>query len=269
MKLPETDIVLEIIQKSSNSILEIYEDEKLFNIVDFKSDHSPLTLADKRSHGIIVEALLNYFPDIPVLSEEGMCMPYEIRKNWEYFWLVDPLDGTKEFLKRNGEFTVNIALIKNSYPEMGFIHIPVKNVTYYSTPAEGVIKVENGNRVELKDRGNRKDLVAVRSKSHSSPEEEGFYNKLGIKSFISVGSAIKFCMVAEGKADLYYRHGPTMEWDTAAGQAIVGRAEGSIISLDSAERLTYNKRDLSNGPFICLGLIRDLNKLKNWGLIKT
>ncbi len=252
MKLPDIEVILKIIQESSRAILEIYSDEKLFRVVDFKSDHSPLTLADKKSHEIIVGQLQINYPDIPILSEEGKGIPYEARKNWEYFWLVDPLDGTKEFIKRNGEFTINIALIKNRYPIMGFIHIPVQDLTYYAIIENGAFKIENGIHKKISvNSGKKKNLIAVRSRSHASPEEDEFYRNNNISEFINAGSALKFCMVAEGKADVYYRHGPTMEWDTAAGQAIVEMAGGKVLIKEKEERFYYNKADLRNNSFVC------------------
>ncbi len=252
MILPDVNVILKIIQESSQAVLRIYNDEKLFNVVDFKSDHSPLTLADKKSHEIIAGELQKNYPDIPVLSEEGKDIPYEIRKNWDYFWLVDPLDGTKEFIKRNGEFTINIALIKNKYPVMGFINIPVQDLNYYATPEKGAYKIENGVHKKITANSYKtNDLIAVRSRSHAAPEEEEFYRKHNVSEFIYAGSALKFCMVAEGKADIYYRHGPTMEWDTAAGQAIVEGAGGKVLNSKNGYRFFYNKMELRNNSFTC------------------
>jgi 3'(2'), 5'-bisphosphate nucleotidase len=251
MTIPDIEVLLEIIQESSKAILEIYNDKNLFNVVDFKADHSPLTLADKKSHEIIASRLSAHYPEIPILSEEGKDIPYEKRKGWEYFWLVDPLDGTKEFIKRNGEFTINIALIRNRYPVLGIIHVPFQDTTYYAIEGKGAFKIAGGKESRLAINKNKQGgLTAVQSRSHASDEEEDFYRKNNVAHFINTGSALKFCMVAEGKADIYYRHGPTMEWDTAAGQAIVEAAGGKVTVADSGERFIYNKEKLRNGGFV-------------------
>lgn len=251
MTVPDIEVLLEIARESSEVILEIYNDKDLFNVVDFKADNSPLTLADRKSHEVIAEALSKHYPDIPILSEEGKDIPYENRKDWEYFWLVDPLDGTKEFIKRNDEFTINIALIKNRYPCLGLIYVPAQDIAYYGIKGKGAFKITGEEKVKLEIKpGKKEGLTAVRSRSHASPEEEEFFKKNNVTDFIAAGSALKFCMVAEGKADIYYRHGPTMEWDTAAGQAIVEAAGGKVITAGSDERFIYNKEDLKNGGFI-------------------
>jgi len=243
--------IIDIAIDAGKEILNIYHDESKFNIVDFKADDSPLTLADQKSHILIADKLERLYPDIPVLSEEGKDIPFSIRKEWKEFWLVDPLDGTKEFIKRNGEFTVNIALIRDGYPVLGVIYAPVLNVTYYGQENERSFKVEGGDTIQLNSL-NKKDesLIAVRSRSHASQEEEEIFDKYHVTEFISVGSSLKFCMVAEGKADLYYRHGPTMEWDTGAGQAIIENAGYQMRNLDSDRRFNYNKESLLNPGFI-------------------
>ncbi len=243
--------LIKIARKASDAILEVYNDHSLFNIVDFKSDDSPLTIADKRSHNIIANELMNLYPEIPIISEEGHQIQYEDRKDWKTFWLVDPLDGTKEFIKKNGEFTVNIALIKNRHPVFGLIHVPVKGSTYWGEENIGAVRVqENGNVIGLKVSDRKNDLVAVRSRSHGSPEEERLYKSHNVTDYLSVGSSLKFCMVAEGKADIYYRYGPTMEWDTAAGQAIVEAAGGKVMIDQGSERFSYNKKSMLNESFL-------------------
>jgi 3'(2'), 5'-bisphosphate nucleotidase len=245
------DDIIGITHLAGKAILEIYHHEELFNVIDYKSDKSPLTVADKKSHEIIAGKLKTLYPDIPVLSEEGKNIPYEVRKDWNLFWIVDPLDGTKEFIKRNGEFTINIALIENNFPVMGVIFTPVTSVTYFASKGEGAWQLKGTEKVRI-DGPIKKDggLVAVRSRSHASPEEEGIFSRYAVTDFISVGSSLKFCMVAEGKADLYYRHGPTMEWDTGAGQAIVEEAGCSMINMHTKERFRYNKEDLLNPGFL-------------------
>jgi 3'(2'), 5'-bisphosphate nucleotidase len=249
----EIDIknILEIAKIAGGEILKIYNDKRLFNIVDFKADNSPLTLADKKSHEVIAQNLEDLYPHIPLLSEEGKNIPYEIRKYWSEFWLVDPLDGTKEFIKRNGEFTVNIALIEERFPVLGVIYAPVLDTFYFSVEGKGSYKIHKNqeSRLEVSEKKN-KNLVAVRSRSHASPEEEEIFKKYNVTNFTSIGSSLKFCMVAEGKVDLYYRHGPTMEWDTGAGQAIVENAGLFMKNMESGERFSYNKESLLNPGFL-------------------
>ena len=243
--------ILEISKLAGDEILKIYDDESQFNIVDFKADDSPLTLADKKSHEVIARNIEDLYPHIPLLSEEGRDIPYDIRKYWNEFWLVDPLDGTKEFIKRNGEFTVNIALIVDGYPVLGVIYAPVLDTYYYALKDEGSYKINGDQRSHLKVTDKKAGgLTAVRSRSHASPEEEEVFKKYNVTEFTSVGSSLKFCMVAEVKADIYYRHGPTMEWDTGAGQAIVENAGFEMINIESKERFTYNKPSLLNPGFL-------------------
>ncbi|MFC2126125.1 3'(2'),5'-bisphosphate nucleotidase CysQ [Bacteroidota bacterium] len=243
--------LIDISIEAGNAIMNIYNDESQFNIVDYKTDDSPLTLADKISHEVITDRLITLYPDIPILSEEGSNISYNIRNGWPVFWLVDPLDGTKEFIKRNGEFTVNIALIEKNHPTLGIIYVPDKKWLYYGEKGLGAWKTdENSIHYELKVQKKISNNTAVRSRSHGSPEEEELYIKHKVSKFISVGSSLKFCMVAEGKADIYYRHGPTMEWDTAAGQAIVEAAGGKVMKGQGLERFSYNKESLLNDSFL-------------------
>ncbi len=247
--------IIKITHDAGAAIQYIYHNEELFKVVDYKSDDSPLTLADKKSHKIISEKLKACYPGIPILSEEGKNIPFDVRKEWHQFWLVDPLDGTKEFIKRNGEFTVNIALIENNYPVIGVIHAPVTGITYYATKDDGTFKLENDVHNQLHGPLQKeKDLIAVRSRSHASPEEDNVFRKYLVSDFVSVGSSLKFCMVAEGKADLYYRHGPTMEWDTAAGQAIIEKAGCKMMPSETMERFGYNKESLLNPGFLVTGI---------------
>jgi 3'(2'), 5'-bisphosphate nucleotidase len=239
--------------EAGNKIMEVYEKPDFET--EMKEGNFPLTLADKLSHEIIQSALTELYPDIPILSEEGKDISYEERKNWKRFWLVDPLDGTKEFIKRNGEFTVNIALIENNIPVIGVIYAPVLKLLYYASEGNGAFMsgIENGivkNKIKLERGKKREDgkVIAVGSRSHSSPEEEAILQKFGVTEKISIGSSLKFCMVAEGKADIYYRHGPTMEWDVAAGDIIIQSAgcKGNKIYGE----LKYNKENLLNGSFM-------------------
>ncbi|MBC8186508.1 3'(2'),5'-bisphosphate nucleotidase CysQ [candidate division KSB1 bacterium] len=236
--------VCEIAIEAGNAIIDIYNSGKFG--VETKDDDSPLTLADKKSHEIISHGLQKLYPEIPVISEESKNIPYEHRKPWSVFWLVDPLDGTKEFIKRNGEFTVNIALIKDKQPVAGIIYVADSAILYYGEKGKKAykrLKSADAEPIEA-DKDGMNGLVAVRSRSHGSEAEEKFYSRFDIKDTIQVGSSLKFCMVAEGKAHLYYRHNPTMEWDTAAGHAIVDSAGGFIKNLE------YNKPVLKNSSFI-------------------
>jgi len=236
---------------AGEKIMEVYQREDFSTITDFKADDSPLTLADKESHIVISTMLAEAFPQIPVLSEEGKTIAYSERENWTKFWCVDPLDGTKEFINRNGQFTVNIALIENGKPMVGIIYIPVTKEFYYGNIGVEAIKEDENGIKPLNTQKRKQNLIAVGSKSHSTPEEKELLEKMGVTDVVSKGSSLKFCMIAEGKADVYYRHGPTMEWDTAAGQAIVEAAGGVVLDSDK-KPFSYNKQNLLNGSFYCL-----------------
>jgi len=247
-----TKELIAISKKAGDAIMAIYTNAEFSSVVNFKADDSPLTLADQASHDVIIDALSKLTPEIPIISEEGDEVPYEMRKDYTKYWLIDPLDGTKEFINRNGEFTVNIALIENNIPTQGFIYVPVIGVMYYTE--NSTCYKEHDEQVELlKVNNSTANRIAVRSKSHPSPEEEVVLDKYEVTDSISVGSSLKFCMVAEGKADIYYRHGPTMEWDTAAGQAVLQAAGGKVFRETSSEIFSYNKESLLNGSFLCLG----------------
>ena len=271
--------ILRSIQASiaaGNAIIEVYRSEDF--AVAYKSDKSPLTIADQKSHEIITGALEEY--DIPILSEEGKERPFAQRKDWERFWIVDPLDGTKEFIKRNGEFTVNIALIENSRPVLGTIFVPDRNTLYFAGQDFGAYKLQDGpfnemleTQADSKEEAHallnqiigqsiklpvtapqRASLTIVGSRSHKTAELEAYVEEkrkaVGDVEFISAGSSLKICLVAEGKADLYPRLGPTMEWDTAAGQAIAEYAGASVYQYETSKPLIYNKEDLHNPWFI-------------------
>jgi 3'(2'), 5'-bisphosphate nucleotidase len=243
--------VLHIAKQAGAAILKVYNDASGDLGVSYKDDQSPLTLADSASHNVIADQLATLTPDIPLLSEEGKDISFEERKDWEYYWCVDPLDGTKEFIKRNGEFTVNIALIHRNTPVLGVIYVPVTDVMYYGGENIGSWKIEsNGSVQQLNPSKNIAEWTAVGSRTHSSDEETTLLNKLGITKVISVGSSLKFCMIAEGRAQLYYRHGPTMEWDTAAGHAIAV-CSGAFMNMPNGDEFVYNKPSLLNGGFIC------------------
>jgi len=250
---------------AGQEIMEVYKHGD-FNI-EQKSDDSPLTVADKRAHKAIVDQL--EATGLPILSEEGNDIPYEKRKNWNQFWLLDPLDGTKEFIKRNGEFTVNIALIDNNKPLAGVIYIPVLQELYFNLPGKGSYKVSKITNGPVKDinienllpkseklplEQKREKTVMVGSRSHMSPETNTFFEALklqyGDAEILSRGSSLKLCMVAEGKADVYPRFGPTMEWDTGAGHAILNEAGFKLTGADGQSPFLYNKENLLNPWFI-------------------
>ena len=243
-----------IAKKAGDEIMRIYQQD--FD-VDYKADNSPLTKADIKSNEIITESLKDLYPKIPILSEENKEVPYNIRKNWEYFWLVDPLDGTKEFVKKNGEFTVNIALIYKNMPVLGVIYAPVLNLLYYAHKERGAFKQEKNEkpqRLPIYNHPNNDNLKVILSKSHYNQKTKEFVNNLKNQyesiEFINIGSSLKFCLIAEGKADIYPRLAPTMEWDIAAGQAIVEESKGRITKYKTKESIKYNKRNLLNPYFI-------------------
>mgnify|MGYP005946370205 CR=1 FL=1 len=245
-------------------ILEIYNDGIDIE-VNLKSDRTPITLADRDSHTLIKSYLGPTY--IPLLSEEGRDLLYEERRGWDFFWMVDPLDGTKEFIKRNGEFTVNIALVRNSVPVMGVIYLPVKRELYFAEETLGAYKLSDftarsgasleeliAKAVHLPIKDDHDKFVIVASRSHLSPETEDYIEKMkhchSDVELISSGSSIKICLVAEGKADVYPRFAPTMEWDTAAGHAIARAAGMEVYQAGKEEPLQYNKEDLLNPWFI-------------------
>jgi len=243
-----------IAQKAGDEIMKIYQ--QAFDVA-YKSDNSPLTKADIKSNEIIVNDLKYLYPDIPVLSEENKEIPYEERKNWKYFWLIDPLDGTKEFIKKNGEFTVNIALIYKNMPVLGVIYAPVLNLLYYAQKDQGAFKQEKNKkpqRLPIYNHTDNNTLKIIVSKSHYNQETKEFVNNLKNQyekiEFINIGSSLKFCLIAEGKADIYPRLAPTMEWDIAAGQTIVEESKGRITKYKTKESISYNKQNLLNPYFI-------------------
>lgn len=229
--------------------MDYYTDE--IEVFD-KEDDSPLTKADLAAHHIIVDALRVLDPDTPVISEESGIPEYDERKGWEKFWIVDPLDGTKEFIKKNGEFTVNIALIDSGEPVLGVVYAPAKKLLYYATKEEGSYKVEEDGppvRIQSVKADKSKALTVVQSRSHGSDKLEQMLATQGItvKESIAAGSSLKFCLVAEGKADLYPRMGPTMEWDVAAGDCVYRYSSKNGVH---ESPLKYNKPDLLNDGFM-------------------
>jgi len=253
--------ICNIAREAGKAILEIYETD--FDVT-IKVDNSPLTAADEAAHKIIVNHLKELHSDIPCLSEEGKLRSYEDRLGWERFWLVDPLDGTKEFIKRNGEFTVNIALIDGHSPALGVIYVPVKGMMYFASKEDGAwrqYKSDNPEEIRVRDYQKNEGFIAMQSRSHLSKDHEVFINKLKMKDNISAGSSLKFCAVAEGRADIYPCLHPTWEWDTAAGQCIVEQAGGTVVD-DTWSPIKYNKQLPKNGSFLALGDLSILEELK-------
>ncbi|PKQ46705.1 3'(2'),5'-bisphosphate nucleotidase CysQ [Confluentibacter flavum] len=255
-------LAIEAAIKAGADIMNIYSGD--FDVV-YKSDSSPLTLADANANAVINAYLEN--TNIPIISEENKQTDYSIRKHWDTCWMVDPLDGTKEFVKRNGEFTVNIALIKDNKPILGVIYIPVTNTLYYGDVLEGKAykSVVLGHRFSNEDllqnstalhpnTNNTNTLVVVGSKSHASEATDRYIQTLKDQGkdiqLVSKGSSLKFCLVAEGQADIYPRFAPTMEWDTAAGHAICNAVGLKVTQVDTHEALQYNKEHLLNPFFL-------------------
>ena len=238
--------LIEISKEAGKAILEVYNTDFDYQI---KEDLSPLTKADTLSNHIICERLKALTPDIPILSEENSNIPFNIRSLWKQYWLVDPLDGTKEFIKRNGEFTVNIALIKNNRPIFGVIHVPVSNETYWGLEKKGSYFIDkNSNEIKINVSINPDSpLRIVASRSHPSIELTSCLNKIKNYELITVGSSLKFCLIAKGDADCYPRFGATSEWDTAAGEAIARFAGGTIVNLKN-KPLRYNSCDKFINP---------------------
>lgn len=245
--------VIKIAAVAGEQILEVYNTE--FS-VRYKEDSSPLTQADRRAHAVIVQGLSELTPDYPVLSEEDAdIIPFTERASWRRYWLVDPLDGTREFVKRNGEFTVNIALIENGRPILGVIQVPVTGKVYSAWQGGGAYCQQDGETLRIWVECPAGSAVrVVCSRSHPSPDLQEFLNRLGDYTTVNVGSSLKVCLIAEGKADLYPRFGPTSEWDTAAADCILAEAGGQITGLDLLP-LSYNKPSLLNPPFIASGPI--------------
>jgi 3'(2'), 5'-bisphosphate nucleotidase len=243
--------------EAGKEIMKIYQTADFG--VEFKKDDSPLTIADKNAHNTIMAYLSK--TQFPVLSEEGKNINYEERKTWDTFWLVDPLDGTKEFIKKNDEFTVNIALIQQGEPIAGVVYVPATNCLYYASENGAFIinNYQDDNQIDQQAKklplnDNRDEFVVVGSRSHMSEETKQYINGLDHKGkplkIVSKGSSLKICMVAEGKADCYPRIGPTMEWDTAAGHAIAKYAGKSVLQYPELTKLKYNKENLLNPYFI-------------------
>ena len=245
------EIAMIAAEEAGGEIMNVYDSNETINYQE-KSDQSPLTVADKRSNDIIMHHLSK--TGLNILSEESDSVNYNERKEWGKFWLVDPLDGTKEFIKKNGEFTVNIALIEDGSPKMGIVYCPVTKVLYWNEYEGKVYKKENFTVNEIKKRtsvnDNDKNLRVVVSRSHINDETNEYIEKLNEPKLISCGSSLKFLYIADNKADIYPRFGPTMEWDTAAAHSILSSLDIMVMNLDTGRELSYNKENLLNPFFI-------------------
>ncbi|WP_428025957.1 3'(2'),5'-bisphosphate nucleotidase CysQ [Arcobacter sp.] len=242
----DLEVIKNIALEASKVIMEIYR--KDFQ-VEYKDDKSPLTEADLKSNEIICNSLKNLYPNIPIMSEENKQTDYEERKDWEYYWCIDPIDGTKEFIKKNDEFTINIALIHNQEPILGVVYAPAIDVMYSAKKGLGAFK----NNEKLPIKRNDDKFIIVASKSHMSNETQEYINNIETtkeKELISMGSSLKLCLVAEGKADCYPRIAPTMEWDTAAADAIVRVCGKMTYNFETKKPVIYNKKDLLNPNFV-------------------
>jgi 3'(2'), 5'-bisphosphate nucleotidase len=245
--------VADVARQAGREILEVYAEDVV--AATAKADESPLTAADLRAHALIVGRLAELTPDIPVLSEEAADTPFGERSQWRRYWLVDPLDGTKEFLSRNGQFTVNIALIEAHAPVLGVVHVPVTDTSYLGWVGNGAWRqraLAPAEAIRVASRS-ASPLRVVGSRSHRGDSLDAFLARVGPHELLAVGSSLKFCLVAEGAADVYPRLGPTSEWDTAAAHAVVSGAGGTVSRLDGTP-LEYNTRaELLNPFFVAYG----------------
>ena len=253
-KINIQDIVA-IAKEAGDAIMQIYSQD--FE-VEYKQDKSPLTLADKKANDIIENSLNQLSVNLPILSEEGKNIPYEQRKHWEYFWLVDPLDGTKEFVKKNGEFTINIALIYKDTPVLGVVYAPALDVCYWAKQGDGAFK--DGKRLPLKTESQRETYKIVASRSHMSNDTQAFIDNIDTdkeKELVSIGSSLKICLVAEGEVDIYPRLGLTMEWDTGAANAVINESGGGLHSVmqKGKKKFIYNKTTTTNTSFVAINKI--------------
>jgi len=246
--------VIDLAHRAGEAILEVYNSDDGYAVED-KADKSPLTAADVASHDLIDAGLRELRPDLPILSEESSEVPYDERAGWTTYWLVDPLDGTREFIKRNGEFTVNIALIRDGVPLLGVVHAPVIDVYYYAVQGYGAWKQDNdaeATPIHVQPLADGPVRVAG-SRSHANERLAAFLDRIGEHELRPMGSSLKSCLIAEGAADLYPRLGPTSEWDTAAAQAVVEAAGGHVTDT-AMNPLRYNQKEsLLNPEFFVFG----------------
>ena len=244
--------VIEIAKRAGKEILSVYYDLDNFEI-ESKEDNSPLTRADKLANSVIVKGLKVLEKKIPIVSEESAQIPYEERRKFDQFWLVDPLDGTKEFIKRNGEFTVNIALIEYGAPVLGVVHVPVSGDTYYAVKGKGAFHANKEKPVLLKANKYKEADAGLRivcSRSHINQATQKYIDRYLDPQKVPVGSSLKIVLLASGKAEVYPRLGPTMEWDIGAAQVILEEAGGEVLDFDTMKPLSYNKESLLNPHFV-------------------
>lgn len=246
------DEIVAIALEAGRAIMEVYDGEIA---VSRKEDDSPLTQADLAAHRVIDAGLSRFTPDVPILSEESVAVPYSQRHGWQKYWLVDPLDGTREFIKRNGEFTVNIALIEDHAPVMGVVYAPALDLLFFAAKGQGAYRQLGSKPPQpISARGFDATQVTVAgSRSHAGERLLRFLSKMGPHMLISMGSSLKICLVAEGRADVYPRLGPTSEWDTAAAQCVLEEAGGRLVGTDN-KPFRYNTKDsLLNPDFFAIG----------------
>lgn len=244
--------MIKIAKDAGQAIMEVYAKDSFKQ--QTKEDNSPVTEADFKAHHVIIDGLKKAFPEIPAFSEESADITYEDRKNWKEYFLIDPLDGTKEFIKRNDEFTVNIALIRNQIPVLGVVYAPALELLYYNTDSDSAFKEHEGKKERLPTgKSDKERFVMVASRSHMNDQTKAFLEDLKCKydhvDLVSMGSSLKLCLVAEGAADAYPRLGPTSEWDTAAAHAVVKASGGEVYQYGTKEPLVYNKENILNPSF--------------------
>jgi 3'(2'), 5'-bisphosphate nucleotidase len=257
------NLVIDIAHQAGQKIMEVYHRKSVIKVQN-KSDNSPLTEADLASHCHIENSLKKLFPHIPILSEESVGIEWGQRKSWERYWLVDPLDGTKEFVKRNGEFTVNIALIEKHQPVWGVVYAPVLETTWTGGLDSGAFKIVGGERkkIVVDPSFNVGDCRVVGSRSHVNEKIKNYLAPIGEHELIPMGSSIKLCLIADGSAQLYPRLGPTSEWDTAAAHAVVCAAGGAVLTIDGYVPLEYNRKEsILNDFFIAVADRSFISKL--------
>lgn len=244
-----------IVRNAGKIILDIYRTD--FD-VDYKQDESPLTIADQQANDYLVSQLKSFFPTIEFITEETQNAPFKTRSLWDLTWIIDPLDGTKEFIKKNDEFTVNVALCQNNEIIFGAIYVPVTGEYFYAQKGQGAYKIHKKTKEKLTAQKPQDTLIAVASRSHKSQAVdtfiEEFHSKFNEIKFVAAGSSLKLCLVAEGKAHIYPRLGPTMEWDVAAGIIIAQEAGATVYRFDNQQQLTFNKQNLLNPFFIVSSL---------------
>ncbi len=252
-------LIIAIAKDAGNAVMKIYQERTDFE-VENKADRTPLTIADRQSNAVICDGLAGFDARIPIISEENKAVPYDVRKHYKYYWLVDPLDGTKEFIKRNGEFTVNIALIRQGIPVLGVVYAPALEELYWAIKGQGAFSgdVHEARKLEaLPFKLTDNHLKVVCSRSHLNEATQAFVAKLSDPLLLPKGSSLKFLMVADGQAHLYPRLGPTMEWDTAAAQIVLEEAGGKVIDTSTKQPLAYNKENLRNPDFVAYGRVAD------------